>query len=143
MDDLLADFLAETTEGLAELDSALLRLERAPADSDTIALIFRIVHTIKGTCGFLSLPRLEGVAHATENLLGDMRDGALRADAALISLVLGAADRMRAIVDGLARDGAEPGEDNTALIAALAAARLGHAPAPPAPTPLQMEPHFL
>ena len=64
MDDLLADFLTETNENLAELDVALVTLERTPDDAATLALIFRMVHTIKGTCGFLGLPRLERVAHA-------------------------------------------------------------------------------
>jgi two-component system chemotaxis sensor kinase CheA len=53
MDDLLADFLTETNENLAELDVALLALERTPDDAATLSLIFRMVHTIKGTCGFL------------------------------------------------------------------------------------------
>ena len=77
MDDLLADFLTETAENLAELDVALVRLERTPDDAATLSLIFRLVHTIKGTCGFLGLPRLERVAHAAENVLGKVRDGVL------------------------------------------------------------------
>ena len=77
MDDLLADFLTETNESLAELDLALVRLERTPDDAPTLSLIFRLVHTIKGTCGFLGLPRLERVAHAAENVLVRVRDGAL------------------------------------------------------------------
>jgi len=81
MDDLLADFLTETYENLADLDVALVKLERTPDDSDTLSLIFRMVHTIKGTCGFLGLPRLEHVAHAGENVLGKVRDGVLVATA--------------------------------------------------------------
>ncbi len=134
MDELLADFLAETAEGLAELDTALLRLERAPGDTATLALVFRLVHTIKGTCGFLGLPRLERVAHAAENLLGEVRDGTRVADGPLIGAVLAAADRMRAIVDGLARDGTEPAGDDGALVGQIEALRAG-APAPTPPTP--------
>ena len=59
MDDLLAEFLTETNESLADLDLALVKLERTPDDATTLSLIFRLVHTIKGTCGFLGLPRLE------------------------------------------------------------------------------------
>ena len=70
MDDLLAEFLTETNESLAEADLALVKLERTPDDEATLGLIFRLVHTIKGTCGFLGLPRLERVAHAAENVLG-------------------------------------------------------------------------
>ncbi len=93
MDDLLTDFLTETNESLAELDDALLRLERTPDDSQTLSLIFRLVHTIKGTCGFLGLPRLERVSHAAENVLGRLRDGKLAASPEIISLTLAAIDR--------------------------------------------------
>ena len=79
MDELLTDFLTEANESLAELDTALLRLERTPDDTATVSQIFRSVHTIKGTCGFLGLPRLERLAHAAENVLGRLRDGTLRA----------------------------------------------------------------
>ena len=99
MDDLLADFLTETNESIAELDVALVKLERTPDDADTLSLIFRLVHTIKGTCGFLGLPRLERVAHAAENVLGKVRDGALTATPDTVTLVLAALDRIKAIVD--------------------------------------------
>ena len=79
MDDLIADFLTETNESIADLDVALVKLERTPDDQATLSLIFRLVHTIKGTCGFLGLPRLERVAHAAENVLGKVRDGVLTA----------------------------------------------------------------
>lgn len=88
MDDLLADFLTETHEGLAALDAALVRLERVPDDKGTLAEVFRVVHTIKGTCGFLGLPRLEAVAHAGENVLGRWREGALPVTQSGISLIL-------------------------------------------------------
>jgi len=77
VDDLLADFLTETNESLSELDVALVTLERTPDDVETLSGIFRLVHTIKGTCGFLGLPRLERVAHAAENVLGRLRDRTL------------------------------------------------------------------
>ncbi len=56
---------------------ALVKLEKTPDDAETLGLIFRMVHTIKGTCGFLGLPRLERVAHAGENILGKLRDKTL------------------------------------------------------------------
>ena len=105
MDDLLADFLTETNENLAELDLALVTLERTPDDAATLALIFRMVHTIKGTCGFLGLPRLERVAHAGESVLGKVRDGAITVTPEPISLVLTALDRVKAILTGLAVTG--------------------------------------
>ena len=74
MDDLLSEFLTETSESLDSLDSELVRLEQNPNDPELLGNIFRLVHTIKGTCGFLGLPRLESVAHAGENVLGNFRD---------------------------------------------------------------------
>jgi two-component system chemotaxis sensor kinase CheA len=128
MDDLLADFLTETNESLAELDVALLTLERTPDDADTLALIFRMVHTIKGTCGFLGLPRLERVAHAGENVLGKVRDRSLAATPDIVSIVLTALDRIKAIVAGLAATGIEPAGDDVPLIDALNATAAGHSP---------------
>ncbi len=120
MDDLLAEFLTETSESLAALDLALVRLERSPADEATLSQIFRLVHTVKGTCGFLGLPRLEQVAHAAETVLDRVRDGGLAVTPGLISLVLAALDRVKTIVSGLAAAGAEPAGDDQALIVALA-----------------------
>src|SRR5260370_39063001 len=77
MDDLLSEFLTETNENISVLDSELVKLEQNPNDPELLGNIFRLVHTIKGTCGFLGLPRLESVAHAAENVLGKVRDGEL------------------------------------------------------------------
>ena len=114
MDDLLADFLTETNEGLAELDSALVKLERNPGDEAMLSLIFRLVHTIKGTCGFLGLPRLEKVAHAAENVLGKMRDRELQVTGDVITQVLAGVDRIKEIVTGIGATEAEPVGDDTA-----------------------------
>jgi len=144
MDDLLPEFLTETNESLADLDLALMKLERGPDDKATLSLIFRLVHTIKGTCGFLGLPRLEHVAHAAENVLGRVRDGELVATPEVINLVLAALDRIKLIVAGLAATGTEPAGDDTAVIAALDRACAGditpaqapaHLPAETAETP--------
>ncbi len=143
MDDLLADFLTETTEGLVALDSALVRLERNPDDKATLSEVFRIVHTVKGTCGFLGLGQLESVAHAAENVLGRYRDGALKVSASGVTLILAATDRIRAIVTSLEQKGAEPGGDDMPLINALNAAAEGRdapAPAKPAPAVVQAVP---
>ena len=129
MDELLTEFLAETAESLAALDDALLKLEREPDDAAQLADVFRLVHTIKGTCGFLALPRLERVAHAAENVLGAVRDGEMQATPSLITVVLEALDRIKLILAGIAAAGTEPVGDDAALIAGLAAAKA----APPAP----------
>ncbi len=128
MDDLIADFLTETHEGLAALDVALVRLEKAPDDQPTLSEIFRVIHTIKGTCGFLGLSRLEQVAHAAENVLGRYRDGALKVTPDGITLILQALDCIKEIVAGLEQKGAEPAGDDTRLIAALDAAADGRLP---------------
>ena len=138
MDDLIADFLTETNENLADLDVALVKLERTPDDQETLSLIFRLVHTIKGTCGFLGLPRLERVAHAGESVLGKVRDGVLVATPDVVSAVLNGLDRIKAIIAGLAATGTEPAGDDSELIAALDAAAAGEAPvvtAAPIPEP--------
>ncbi len=134
MDDLLVDFLTETREGLQSLDGALLQLERNPGDRQVLSEVFRTVHTIKGTCGFLGLSRLEGVAHAAENVLGLWRDGTLAVTGAGVSAILAAVDRIRAIVEGLEATGSEPEGDDAPLKATLEATAKGEAPAP-APMP--------
>lgn len=78
MDDLLKEFLSETTENIGTLDVELVHLEQNPNNPGLIDNIFRLVHTIKGTCGFLGLPRLEAVAHSAENVLGKFRDKKLQ-----------------------------------------------------------------
>jgi len=149
VDDLLSDFLTETNESLAELDVALVTLERTPDDAETLGFIFRMVHTIKGTCGFLGLPRLERVAHAGENVLGKLRDHSLAVTPDIVSQVLAAIDQIKAIVIALSQTGAEPPGDDTKLIAALnataASERAKPLPAPPAapppvPTPAEVSP---
>ncbi|HEX5325643.1 MAG TPA: Hpt domain-containing protein, partial [Acetobacteraceae bacterium] len=125
MDDLIAEFLTETNESLAALDLALVRLERVPDDPDTLAMIFRLVHTIKGTCGFLALPRLETVAHAAETVLGRVRDGELSVTPEIVTLTLRAIDSIKAIIVGLRTSGAEPPGDDVGLIAALKCAAEG------------------
>jgi two-component system chemotaxis sensor kinase CheA len=131
MDDLLADFLTETHEGLSAVDEALLRLERAPDDAPTLAEVFRQVHTIKGTCGFLGLSRLEKVAHAGETILGLYRDGSLKVTPEGITLIFTAVDAIRKIVVGLEQNGQEPEGDDSAVIAALDAAARGESVALP------------
>ena len=125
MDDLLSDFLTETHEGLSAVDEALLRLERAPDDAPTLAEVFRQVHTIKGTCGFLGLSRLEKVAHAAETILGLYRDGSLKVTPEGITLIFAAVDAIRKIVVGLEQHGQEPDGDDSAVIEALDAAARG------------------
>ena len=108
MDDLLADFLTETNESLADLDQALLRLERTPNDRETVSLVFRLVHTIKGTSGFLGLPELQSVAHAMENVLAELQDGTLTITPGRISQPRAALKRLEAVLANLSLASDEP-----------------------------------
>ena len=119
MDDLVQEFLTETSESLNALDIDIVRLEKNPNDKDLISRIFRLVHTIKGTCGFLGLPRLEKVAHHSENIMGCYRDGSLKITEETVSLIFEALDCIKTIVAGIAATGTETEGDDTALIAKL------------------------
>lgn len=119
MDDILQDFLTESNENLVKLDGDIVELERHPNEPTLIHGIFRTIHTIKGTCGFIGLERLEAVAHAAESVLCRVRDGELTISAPLISDVLAAVDIIKHILDTLERTQQEPTGDDSALIARL------------------------
>ena len=119
MDDLISDFLAETSEGLIQLDNDLVELEKDPDNQSLLGNIFRVMHTIKGTCGFLGMARLEKVAHAGENVLGKIRDREMQASPDAISLILQAIDSIKNIVEHIEEQGSEPGGDDSAVINAL------------------------
>ncbi|MDR3406962.1 MAG: hybrid sensor histidine kinase/response regulator [Methylovirgula sp.] len=120
MDDLLNDFLVETSEHIEAAGEQLVLFERDPTDREAIIRIFRLFHTIKGTCGFLGLSRLEHLTHVTESLISKLRDGA-PATAETVSLTLAAVDRVKNIVAGLAETGKEPEGDEDDLTFALQA----------------------
>ncbi|HWA47128.1 MAG TPA: chemotaxis protein CheA, partial [Dongiaceae bacterium] len=148
MDDLLSEFLTETSENLSVLDVELVKLEQNPNDMELLGNIFRLVHTVKGTCGFLGLPRLESVAHAGENILGKLRDGELVATPDAISAVLECLDRIRNIMGDLEATGSEPAGEDSELIQKLNAIAEGAAapaakpaaPAKPAAAPVAAAP---
>ncbi|MCH8520548.1 chemotaxis protein CheA [Glycocaulis sp.] len=135
MDELIGEFLAETAESLDTIDSELVKFESDPTDRATLDNIFRLLHTIKGTCGFLGLTRLEAIAHAGETLLGKFRDGTLTADSAAVTLVLQSLDRIKLVLAGLEETGSEPEGDDSDLISALEAMATGEAAPAPAPAP--------
>ncbi|PCI99275.1 MAG: hybrid sensor histidine kinase/response regulator [Alphaproteobacteria bacterium] len=125
MDDLIVEFITETNESLEELDIDLVNLEKNPNDEDLLGKIFRLVHTIKGTCGFLSLPRLEKVAHHAENVLGKFRDGVLDVTPDYVTLIFESIDQIKFIVNTIEETGAEPDGNDAGLIAKLDAAYEG------------------
>ncbi|MFN7388879.1 chemotaxis protein CheW [Brevundimonas sp.] len=119
MDDVIQEFVAEAREGIEALDCKLVTFEQHPDDPELLGDIFRLIHTIKGTSGFLGLGRLQAVAHAGENVLGAFRDGTLEVSADAVSAVLQAVDVVRLVIDGIASDGVEPPGDDRRLIERL------------------------
>lgn len=131
MDDLLQEFLTETAESMETLDNEIITLEQNPNDPELLSNIFRLVHTIKGTCGFLGLPRLESVAHSAENVLGKFRDGVLEVTPGAVSLILESLDQIKELLGALEQTEQEPEGEDTELIARLDAMAEGaEMPAP-------------
>lgn len=133
MDDLLSEFLTETNENIGIVDAALVVLEQNPDDESQIDNIFRLVHTIKGTCGFLGLPRLEAVAHAGENVLGKIRDKELKVTADVVTIILEAMDIIKDVLEALEQTEAEPDGDDSDLIHRLNEVAYGKAETTAAP----------
>ncbi|MCB9915664.1 MAG: chemotaxis protein CheA [Planctomycetes bacterium] len=146
MSDAISEFLIESHENLDRLDNDLLTLEERPDDREILASIFRTIHTIKGTCGFLGYSSLESVTHVGENLLGKLRDGALSLDEAITEGLLHMVDAVRQMLAQVEASGTDGGGDWSDLIAELtrlldvsAAAAPAPAPAPAAAAP-ELEP---
>src|SRR6476469_11005786 len=114
MDDLLAEFLAETREMLAAVGGELVAWEADPADRARLDAIFRFVHTVKGNCGFFDFPRLEALSHAAEDALADVRAGRRQPDGALVSAVLAVIDRIGEMVAAIEAGEEMPGGDDSA-----------------------------
>ena len=132
VDDLTKEFIAESQEGLDRMERCLTELEIRPGDGEQlVGEIFRAVHTIKGTTGFLGFDRLEKLAHAGEHLLGSLRDGKLAVTSELISGLLSLLDRLREIlmlIEEMGGEGTRIGDEDSELIALLAALNGGAAP---------------
>lgn len=133
MDDLLTEFIAETQESLEALSSVIVSWEADPDDRDRLDAVFRFFHTVKGSCGFLNLPRFERLSHAAEDVLSQIREGGASPDAATISAVLALMDRIGELCAALNAGESVPHENDDALIQALRAclARSQGAPPPP------------
>jgi two-component system, chemotaxis family, sensor kinase CheA len=128
--DIVKDFLVESYENLDRLDRDLVGLEKNPHDRDALAGVFRTIHTIKGTCGFLGFPQLEKVAHVGESLLTRLRDGQLTLNPELTTALLGMVDAVRQMLGSIDVSGGEGERDDTKLIATLT--RLQQGPEAPA-----------
>jgi two-component system chemotaxis sensor kinase CheA len=119
MDELTREFLIESQEGLDRMERCLTDLEKRPEDAGLIGEIFRSVHTIKGTTGFLGFKRLEKLAHAGENLLGLLREGKLTADRPTITGLLQLLDGLRAILKSIETESTEGEGADAVLISCL------------------------
>ena len=142
MDDLLNDFLAETTEILAEAGGAIVAWEADPADRAQLDAIFRFVHTIKGSSGFLALPRVTALSHAAEDALDQVRRGNRDANAGLVTAVLAILDRLSDLCTALGQDGAEPAGDDRDVIDGLKVAPSLDPPFEVAGVPLRRDDDF-
>lgn len=119
MNEVVSEFLIESHENLDRLDNDLLVLEETPDDAEVLASIFRTIHTIKGTCGFLGYSSLESVTHVGENLLGKLRDGAISLSDAITDALLHMVDAVREMLSQIEASGEDGGRDYSDLIADL------------------------
>lgn len=132
LDDVVKEFLVESYENLDQLDRKLVALEEDPKNRDILSGIFRTVHTIKGTCGFLGFSKLEKVTHVGENLLSKLRDGKLDLNAQITSSLLTLVDAIRQMLGSIEQTSAEGDTDYSALVQTLAKLQEGGAAAAPA-----------
>jgi two-component system chemotaxis sensor kinase CheA len=121
-EELLAEFLTESNENLASIEEQLMALEASPGDEELLNSIFRVIHTVKGSCGFLGLKGLEKTAHAGENLLGKIRSLKFPVNEDIVSLLLACADGINEYLQGLEENGTEPELDHSSVISRLQAA---------------------
>jgi two-component system chemotaxis sensor kinase CheA len=142
MDEIIREFLVESTEGLDQLDRGLVELEQRPNDQALLAAIFRSIHTIKGTSGFLGFGKLEAVTHVGESLLSDLRDGKKTLTPAITNGLLQLVDAVRSILTAIEATGADGENEFPELIDLLTRLQLGEVapPAPPAKAPRSRKP---
>lgn len=133
--EIVREFLLETHENLALLDSDLITLEQKPTDKNTLAQVFRTLHSVKGTAGFLGLVKLQAVAHSAESLLSKLRSGELRFTPTIATALLRVVDAIREMLASIAQSGTEGAGEYSALIAELDRLRTGReSEVPPATT---------
>jgi two-component system chemotaxis sensor kinase CheA len=107
MDEIVHEFLVESYENLDQLDQDLVALEGKPGSRELLSRVFRTIHTIKGTCGFLGFSTLESLAHAGESLLSDLRDGRRVMNQPTADVLLAMVDTVREILASIEATGAE------------------------------------
>jgi two-component system chemotaxis sensor kinase CheA len=122
LDDIIEEFLVESHENLDQLDTDLVALEQEPDSRERLSSIFRTIHTIKGTSGFLAFNRLEEVTHVGENMLSRLRDGALALTPTRTSVLLQMVDCVRSLLTTIEASGGEGSVDVSGVVAAISAA---------------------
>jgi two-component system, chemotaxis family, sensor kinase CheA len=128
--EIVKDFLIESRENLDRLDRDLVGLEKNPKDKDALAGVFRTIHTIKGTCGFLGFNNLEKVAHVGENLLTRLRDGQMMLNPEITTALLGMVDAIRQMLKEIESTGADGASDYPELREGLTQLQSGACAAP-------------
>ncbi len=135
MNEIVREFLLETNENLAQLDLDLVTLEDNPTERETLARVFRTLHTVKGTAGFLGLLKLQSVGHAAENLLSKLRAGELTFNAEIATGLLAAVDAIRRMLDCVEKTEQDGDGDYASLIQILGSAAGGRGGQPNQTTP--------
>lgn len=130
LDEIIKEFLVESYENLDQLDRDLVLLEDAPDDQNRLSSVFRTIHTIKGTCGFLGFPILEHVTHVGESLLVRLRDGELKLTPVITSGLLAMVDAVRTILANIANTQSEGDDQYEELVEQLETLQLGEVPEP-------------
>jgi two-component system chemotaxis sensor kinase CheA len=118
-DEIVREFLLESSENLDRLDRELVILEKDPGNRETLSSIFRTIHTIKGTCGFLAFGKLESVAHAGESLLSLLRDGAIGLTPERTTALLSLVDAVRQMLGSIETSGNEGERNDDELVETL------------------------
>ena len=119
MDDIVKEFIVESTENLDQMDRDLINLEKNPTSKELLDSIFRAIHTVKGTTGFLGYTRLESVAHAGESLLSRLREGALVLTPSITSGLLAMVDAVRTMLASIEKSGSDGDGDYAPLLETL------------------------
>ncbi len=130
MSPIIGEFLTESYENLDQLDQDLVGLEANPEEKSLLASIFRTIHTIKGTCGFLGFTKLESVAHVGENLLSKLRDGELSMTSDIADSLLMMVDAVREILSNIESNRSEGDIDYSDLIELITYLQSGQNPEP-------------
>jgi two-component system, chemotaxis family, sensor kinase CheA len=140
-DEDIKAFLVESYDNLDRVEQDILALEDSSTHSDALHRLYRSLHTIKGNCGFLPFPKLEAIAHASESLLGKLRDESVGISSEITSILLQSADSIRQMLRDIEATGSETTVDYSSLIQILEAVQnssSSQAAAPQLPTAQQV-----